>query len=76
MVVGFERAGIGVVAAVETAGAPLWCEDRPRSISSPGVTEWSCCALAARRCASSFRGALTVRLRIGEGLVLWRPDSH
>lgn len=36
MVVGFERARIGVVAAVETEGAPLWCEDRPRSISSPG----------------------------------------
>lgn len=40
MVVGFDRAGIGVVAAVETEGAPFWCEDRPRSILSPGVTEW------------------------------------
>ena len=34
MVVGFERAGMEVVAAVETEDAPLRCEDRPRSMAS------------------------------------------
>ena len=80
MVVGFVRAGMEVVAAVETEDAPLRSEDRPRSMASRELedsADYHIVRVLCRVLSGAFGDDCESRERIGEGSgVFGCPDSH